>query len=323
MIGKCVFAIAFGVLLWTTSLSQKPIWRTEHRDSLLVAPKAKDVTYKATTVMRSYGSEEQDELTYTVEVPYPASDFLDHLYEDLQKKGWTPDTRRDKLDNWIKPPADSRNPYVCAWIMQWQNANNEFVSYQLEYRSATDKHLRTLYVHAYAAVRPPPKPSAPPVYPNPRPTLRDRLVASGALLIYILLLVGSFTFLTRPNVRSAVFYGGPSAWITWINLLIFAPIIPPVLSLGEILLAAILPPGWNAVSADAFLVVAIWSWIVLASFSKIGYVACAIVLFVTARILLAESLPKKVKIAHALLGFLSLSFFVVCIVYFSEPLIRW
>jgi len=53
-----------------------------------------------------------------------------------------------------------------------------------------------------------------------------------------------------------------------------------------------------------------------------GLVASPIVLILTVSILYAQSIPKNVKIGHAVLGLLSLSFWV-CTICFSGPLIRW
>jgi hypothetical protein len=183
MIWKRAFVIGFGVLLWTaSSLPQKPTWGIEHRDSFLVAPKAKNVTYKVSTYITLGGPSEQDDMTYTVEEPYPASGFIHHLNDDLKLRGWTPDNCQNCEEKWVEQPERPRSEYL--WIAGWHNGNNDSIHYWLEYKNAKNEHyLRTLHVLAeFGAAGPPQSPtSAPPVYSSPRTTLKDGMVRGGLI----------------------------------------------------------------------------------------------------------------------------------------------
>ncbi len=79
---KHAVVIGFGVLLTVACFAQQASWKTEHYDSLLGAPNATEVNY----VESENGLHE---VTYIVEQPYPASDVLGFICEDLKQKGWT------------------------------------------------------------------------------------------------------------------------------------------------------------------------------------------------------------------------------------------
>lgn len=323
---KLALLIALCLMFSATCLSQTHAWRTEHHDFFLVAPTAKDVKYTATTVVGAAGPREEEELTYTVEEPYPASKFIDHLQKDLQLKGWRPDTDSGvNLGVWEKPPLDRSRPYECLWIMPWKSSRHESVSYWLQYRSAKDQHLRILHVHAYFTPVSLPPERSPSVDAKPGPSsVYDRILRLGLLLLYFIVLIATIWTLAFTRVRAAVFYGGPTAWLTWVNLFFFfAPVILSFLAIGGIVIASVGPAIKDvpAMGAAALGIVGIWLLILL--FSKAGYVAVPIVLLVTARILFSEDIPRNVKIAHAVLGLLSLGFFVACIAGASRQLIRW
>jgi hypothetical protein len=144
----------------------------------------------------------------------------------------------------------------------------------------------------------------------------------GFFFLYLLVLIAIVRFLALTKVRSAVFYDGAGDWLTWMNLVLIAPAFVFLLSISGILVAAVLPADGN-IARDGALAVAVLGWVFLAFCSMAAYVAGPIVLALTASILYAESIPKNVKIGHAVVGLVSLSFWVVCIVYFSGPLIRW
>jgi hypothetical protein len=318
---KHAIAIAFGLTLSAVCLPQQTSWKAEPHDSLLVAPEAKGVEYMTYTGMDDDGgSEERADLHYVVKEPYPASKFIDRLQKDLQLKGWRP---IPTLSEFSKPPDNPRGFYECGWTQQWRNSDNEFVLYMLRYKSGEDSTLGTLNVHAiFSAAHIPPKQS-PSVSAKPvRSRLRERMYGLGFLCLYLLVLIALIRFLTFPKVRSAVFYDGAGAWLAWTNLVLIAPAFVFLLSIGGMVLAAMLPTDGNA-ARDGALVVAVLGWLFLAFCARAAYVAGPIVLVLTASILYAESIPKNVKIGHAVLGLLSLSFWVVCIAYFSGPLIRW
>jgi hypothetical protein len=109
-IKKHVIVIAFGLILSTGCLSQQPGWKTEHHDTMVVPPCAADVTFTE----RGY----QDELTYTVEEPYPAPKFVHDLCEQLRLRAWEPSegwepSGKSVCDKpeWIKVPAPSSVKY--------------------------------------------------------------------------------------------------------------------------------------------------------------------------------------------------------------------
>lgn len=68
----------------------------------------------------------------------------------------------------------------------------------------------------------------------------------------------------------------------------------------------------------------ILSWYVLMICSFIGYAACGAIGVALTGILLKKSIPRTVKATHAVIGLLSLGFFIFCLVArFDQPLIRW
>lgn len=149
-VGMVLIALAaFNVLAQPTS------WRTEHRDSLLVAPFATDVQYKGGPGFP------EEEITYTVEDPYPATDVLAFIHEDLKQKNWKPladypglkNAPTSEVNGWTRfgflddhkgdPPAEYQ------WVGLWENEKHERVGYVLRYTNSKEEHyLRTLHVQA-------------------------------------------------------------------------------------------------------------------------------------------------------------------------------
>jgi hypothetical protein len=320
---KHAIVIAFGLMTLAACLSQQPAWRTEHHDSFIVPPNAKNVEYTTKTIQASQGPVEQEELTYTVAEPYPAPKFIDHLQKDLQEKGWTPDTQTGtNLGVWEKPPLDRSQPFECLWLMPWRSSKWESVSYWLQYKSAQDPQLKILHVHAYFGAASTPPPQSPPAPATPDASrLRQRMYGLGFLSLYLLVLAGLVRLLTLAKVRSAVFYAGDGAWLTWTNLVLMSPSFLFLLSVGGIIVAAVGPADGN-VARDAALTAAVMEWAFIAFCAIAGLVASPIVLILTVSILYTQSIPKNVKIGQAVLGLLSLSFWV-CTICFSGPLIRW
>jgi len=319
---KHAMLIALGLVTSAVCLSQPKGWRTEHHDAFNVPPNAKNVEYTSKTIQGVDGPRQQEELTYTVAEPYPAPKFIDHLQKDLQQKEWTPDTQTgSNWGVWEKPPLDRSRPFECLWLMQWRSSKWEGVSYWLQYKSAQDPQLKILHVHAYFSAAPTPRqPSPPPATPEVS-RLRQRMYGLGFLSLYLLFLAGLVRLLTLRKVRSAVFYAGDGAWLTWTNLVLMSPSFLFLLSVGGIIVSAVGPADGN-VARDAALTAAVMEWAFIAFCAVAGLVASPIVLILTVSILYTQSIPKNVKIGHAVLGLLSLSFWV-CTICFSGPLIRW
>lgn len=314
---KRAFVVGFGLIVAAAALSQQPAWKIEHHDTMLVPPKAAHVTFieKGT----------QDELTYTVDELYPAAEFLHGLCEELRVRSWTPSGHGGCPNpEWMKIPTPSRDQYelVLVWN-KWENNNWEHVSYDLKYTNAKNEHyLRTLHVDTYARNSPAVAPQ-PTLIANPGPAgVLDRLLRLGLILLYLFLLIATVLLLAFAKLRTAVFYGGPSAWLTGINLVLFGPVLVSFLSLGGVMASAVWPARED-IPGSGVLLAAVGLWLILAACSRIGYVAIPIVLLLTPGILFAKGIPQNVKIAHGVLAFLTLSFFVVCIAFFSGPLIRW
>jgi hypothetical protein len=158
--------------------------------------------------------------------------------------------------------------------------------------------------------------------PSP-PILSDRVYRLGFFFLYLLALIVIVWLLTLGKVRSAVFYSGPGAWPTWINLGLFIPVVLSFLSIGGIILAALGPAIKDNPAEGAAAIAVVVIWLILWLFSMAGYVAAPIVILLMVKILVAKTVPRNVKIGHAVLGLLSLRFFGACIIGYSGPLIRW
>ena len=325
-IKKRLIVIAFGLTLSNACLSQQQDWKTEHHETMVVPPYATDITFRE----RGY----QDELTYTVEESYPASKFVHDLCEQLRLKGWEssegwPPSGKSVCEKpeWTKVPAPSSVKYRLDLPFHKSDddhPNGEATGYDLEYRTeGNEHHARTLRVDTWAIhseVAPPQM--IPSAKPSPR-ILSDRVYRIGFFFLYLLALIVIVWLLTLGKVRSAVFYSGPGAWLTWINLGLFAPVVLSFLSIGGILVAALGPAINDNPAEGAAAIAVLVIWLILWLFSITGYVAGPVVVLLVAKILFANTLPRNVKIGHALLGLLSLSFFGACILGYSGPLIRW
>jgi hypothetical protein len=148
------FAVAIGLVLYLTGscVAQQASWRVEHRDSMLVAPLATQVKY-----VEVLGLDE--ELTYIVEEPYPATDFLAFLREDLKKKNWKPlpyypgqpNTPSSHVTGWARLGVGVDGTEVprpeYRWLASWEDENHDIVGYWLQYTNSEHEHyLRTLHV---------------------------------------------------------------------------------------------------------------------------------------------------------------------------------
>jgi len=119
---QLIVVIGFVVSLALACLAQSP-WRTEHHDSLLVAPAATDVRY----VNWSRGP---DELTYTVRVPFPASELRQSICDQLERKRWKVVTLFPCGTEWMK-----YGPGNYRWEAWWTDENEDKVQYMLDYAS--------------------------------------------------------------------------------------------------------------------------------------------------------------------------------------------
>jgi hypothetical protein len=119
---------------------------------MLVAPLATQVKY-----VEVLGLDE--ELSYSVEEPYPATDLLAFIGEDLKRKNWKPlpyylgqpHTPSSHVNGWIRFGIDGtggpRPEY--RWMAWWEDENHDTVGYWLQYTNSKQEHyLRTLHVVA-------------------------------------------------------------------------------------------------------------------------------------------------------------------------------
>lgn len=148
------YAAVIGLVLLLTGgcLAQPASWRVERRESMLVAPLATQVKYVDIPGL-------DEELTYIVEEPYPATDFLAFLREDLKRKNWKPlpyypgqpNTPSSHMTGWSRFGVDGsevpRPEY--RWLASWEDENHDIVGYWLQYTNSEKEHyLRTLHVEA-------------------------------------------------------------------------------------------------------------------------------------------------------------------------------
>jgi hypothetical protein len=317
---KYAVVIGFGVLT-VACFAQQGSWKTEHYDSLLVAPNATEVNY----IEWQSGLHQ---VTYIVEEPYPASDVLSFICEDLKQKGWTPKPGCSDRNLWMKMgPYGPGNPGAqYRWMSAWENENNEQVQYMLDYTdSKTDHYLRTLHVQAYTNS----------LSPQERSARSARLQAElakaeteekvnrqvlrykyGVAILVYLVVLGTPLILLFTKSRSTVFYRGRYAWLTSINLLLFGTLATPLLWVGGTQISAVL-------GKEGMLVTAVAGAVVMMMFARVGYIACAIVLLLAMGILSAKKIPRTVRIVHCALSLATFGFFSLCIHFFSGPLIHW
>jgi hypothetical protein len=143
-----VVVIGFGATLAASCLAQQASWKTEHRDCLLVAPHATGVQYVS-------WSGRSDELTYSVQEPYPATRLRKSLCDDLKKKGWRAQLGCSDADQWWKTPytdhGTSRTNY--RWQATFVNEKGEAANYLLDYSASNGgNYLQMLHVQAVCSV---------------------------------------------------------------------------------------------------------------------------------------------------------------------------
>lgn len=146
---KHAIVIAFGLMISAACLSQQPGWKTEHHDTMVVPPNAADVTFTE----RDF----QDELTYTVDEPYPAQKFVDDLCEQTttERLGaqWGRWLCQDIVDKGT-PPTSVKYRLLLA-LEKWNNDDLDWeaASYDLEYKTVEDEHhAHTLHVDTRAII---------------------------------------------------------------------------------------------------------------------------------------------------------------------------
>jgi hypothetical protein len=149
--------LGFVVFVTAVCLAQEGSHKAEHRDCLVVAPFATEVKYA-----EFHG---RDQLTYTVEEPYPATDVLAFISDGLRRQHWKPlqyDLWNPKIPSshvsgWTAFDEATATPQqrVYQWMAQWKNDKHDVVSYVLQYSYAKEDvskepehHMRTLHVRA-------------------------------------------------------------------------------------------------------------------------------------------------------------------------------
>jgi hypothetical protein len=120
-----------------------------HAEALIVCPGAKQtnwVKFEAT-----------DQLSYQIEVEYPASSIVSYISAQLKEKGWrplqedywNPGLPSSHVRGWTQFVDATVHPEatVDAWVAQWENETGDLVWYYLAYRYPPgDRH--TLAVNA-------------------------------------------------------------------------------------------------------------------------------------------------------------------------------
>ena len=127
--------------------------RQKYSESLLVAPSAKNPNY----VIYPDG---RQQVTYTVEIPYPAEDVLAFLKTELQKRGWkplpenyfNPGTPSSLQRGWIFVEDHTKQPWTGSygWGAEWENSAHDLTEYSLRYDALDNstRNLRNLQVIA-------------------------------------------------------------------------------------------------------------------------------------------------------------------------------
>ena len=133
---KHVIVIGFAALLGVACFAQQGSQRAEHQDCLLVAPFAAEVKYAK--------FQGRDQLTYTMQESYPATDVLAFISDSLRKKHWkplrydlwNPKTPSSHVRGWTGFDDATVMPHqkVYQWMAQWENDKHDVVSYTLQYR---------------------------------------------------------------------------------------------------------------------------------------------------------------------------------------------
>lgn len=122
-----------------------------YSDALVVASGAEDVRY-----MKYEGT---DQISYRLQVDYPAHNVIETISQSLKDKGWEP-LKEDFLNpglpsshvrGWTNFTDATRSPErrVHQWLAQWENDQQDIVCYGLRYEYPQDEtpNLKSLHVH--------------------------------------------------------------------------------------------------------------------------------------------------------------------------------
>ena len=120
-----------------------------HADALVVCPGAEAVTWKT--------SARRDQLSYEVEVVYPAESVISCISNELAQNGWqplkedfwNPGLPSSEVGGWSQFIDATVNPEqtVYQWAAQWQNQAGDVAWYSLQY-TYPPKDRYTLHVYA-------------------------------------------------------------------------------------------------------------------------------------------------------------------------------
>jgi len=296
------------------SFSQQISWRTEVQECLLVPSNATGLEHA------QWGPRGPFQLTYDIPIRYPAKSVTQFLCEDLQKNGWQAQTGCSEPATWwvtnIKTPTKSYPQY--RWQGNFTNEKNDTATYLLDYTYAKDQdYLKTVHVNASCSLHP----VEIPVRQQPESrSLVDKIDAKTLRFVltffFFLLLFAVPPLILFTRARSAVFYSGPNAWLTYLNLFFFSPVVMTFLCFGIALVGSLL-------GSEQALLAALGGALNMMAFATIGYFAGALLLVLAARILFVKELPGAVRITHLALNLATLCFIAVSIRFFSGPLIRW
>jgi hypothetical protein len=131
-----IFAIVLGVLGRSFFSGQRAAHSAEHQRTLPVYPEATGIAF-----VNRGGA---DEITYHVNVKYPASDVTEWISNNLQKEGWKPLTNDlwnpglplSITNGWRKVRVGPKPPGDClrAWVGEWKDTSGDIVRYDLRYK---------------------------------------------------------------------------------------------------------------------------------------------------------------------------------------------
>jgi hypothetical protein len=115
----------------------------KHSESLLIAPSAINPKYLA------YPDGRQ-QLTYTVDIEYPAEPTIAFISVELQKRNWeplredflNPGTPSSQVRGWTQFEDQATEPRatVRAWGTDWEDAAHNITTYSLHYRYPMSGH---------------------------------------------------------------------------------------------------------------------------------------------------------------------------------------
>jgi len=120
-----------------------------HAEALIVCPGAKQANW-----LKFEGS---DQLSYQIEVEYPASSIVSCISTQLREKGWrplqedfwNPGLPSSHVRGWTQSVDATVHPEatVDAWVAQWENEAGDIVWYSLTYKYPPGDRY-SLTVHA-------------------------------------------------------------------------------------------------------------------------------------------------------------------------------